>query len=72
MSQLKAEKFWDIGCDICAKHLSTDFGTGMLPTAPKARQRAKEQGFKMVDGYNLCPNCHNEYIRGNIKLADDD
>lgn len=66
--ELKAEKYWDVGCDICAKHLSTDFGYGMFPTANDAKYFAKDAGFTVEKGYNLCPYCYNNYIRGFIKL----
>lgn len=71
MSKIKTEKYYDVGCDICAKHLSTDFTTGMAPSVTEARLWAKEKGFKSVKGYNLCVECYGEYKSGCIKLPNE-
>lgn len=61
MAQIKIERYYDVGCDICAKHLSTDFGTGMYPTADEIRNVAKEIGFKIINNQNMCPECYGKY-----------
>ena len=62
MAQLKVEKYFDIGCDVCAKHLSTDYEMGMYSTANEARMIAKDIGFRFVNSRNLCPQCYRDYI----------
>ena len=43
---MKVEKWYDIGCMKCGKHLSTDFHYGMRSTRESALKCAKECGFK--------------------------
>lgn len=54
---MKVERWYDIGCMKCGKHLSTDFNYGMRTTREDALKCAKECGFKDVDGITVCPEC---------------
>ena len=54
---MKTERYYDVGCNECGRHLSTDFSAGMLPTRVAAEHRAKKEGFRVVDGHTLCPLC---------------
>ena len=54
---MKTEKYYDVGCDECGRHLSTDFAAGMLRTRVAVENRARQEGFRVVDGRTLCPIC---------------
>lgn len=54
---MKTEKYYDVGCEECGRHMSTDFQTGMFRTKPGAERRAKEEGFRISGGRTLCPIC---------------
>lgn len=60
--QLTVDTYYDIACDFCARHLSTDFeADGMAPTKNEARRWAKMRGFTIVNGKNCCPDCAKIY-----------
>lgn len=54
---MKVERWYDICCDYCGRHLSTDFNTGMLTSREEALQYAKKKGFRQMKGETLCPHC---------------
>lgn len=54
---LKTDRYYDVGCDYCGKHMSTDYGLGMAETPNQARSWAKEIGFKTKYNKNICPEC---------------
>lgn len=54
---LKVDRYYDIACDYCGKHLSTDYKCGMGETPNEARLWAKEVGFRTKRGKNVCPEC---------------
>ena len=57
LGQIKIEQYYDIGCEECGRHLSTDFHRGMSQSKIQAVKWALREGFKVVDGKTLCPNC---------------
>lgn len=56
---MKIETWYDICCDNCSNHLSTDFGTGMSTNKKDIKLWAKEKGWKYLikTKENVCPNC---------------
>lgn len=54
---MKTDIYYDIGCDLCSKHMSTDYNMGMAETKKEAVSWAKKSGWKTVDGKNVCPIC---------------
>ena len=42
----RADRYYDVGCDFCGKHLSTDYQTGLFDTRRQAETKAKQIGFK--------------------------
>ena len=63
---MKVERWYDVGCMICGKYLSTDFNYGMQPTREAALKCAKECGFEDIDSITMCPEC----ISKNEKLKE--
>lgn len=59
----RADRYYDVGCDFCGKHLSTDYQTGLFDTRRQAETKAKQIGFKTKDKKNICPEC----LRANRK-----
>lgn len=58
---MKIEKYYDVGCDKCGKHMSTDFFTGMMQTRSGAERKAREVGFRVRGDNTLCPDCVGSY-----------
>lgn len=56
-SPMKTEKYYDVGCEECGKHLSTDFHRGMSQSRIEAVKWALQEKFNVVDGKTLCPDC---------------
>lgn len=59
---MKVERWYDIKCDLCGRHLSSDFGVGMLRDREETIRTAKIEGFK-EDKFSkmvLCPICVDE------------
>jgi hypothetical protein len=54
---LKIDTYYDIGCDCCGRHASTDFEAGMFETKKLARKWAKDNGWKTKDKRNICHMC---------------
>lgn len=54
---INIDKYYDVGCEFCGKHLSTDYQTGLFDTRKQAETRAKQIGFKTKDKKNICPEC---------------
>ena len=54
---LKVDRYYDVACDYCGKHLSTDYQCGMGETPNEARLWAKDVGFQTKYGKNICPEC---------------
>ena len=54
---MKIEAYYDVGCSYCGGHMSTDYFTGMFLTRKQAEFKAKELGFCMRNGKNICPEC---------------
>ena len=63
---LTTDTYYDITCDYCARHLSTDFAEdGMFPTKKEARYWAEKRGFVIIDNKNCCPDCAKK-LKNNI------
>ena len=58
---MKVDKYYDVCCETCHKHLSTDFGKGFAYTRQEAIKWAREVGFKTVQGKFICPECIKNY-----------
>lgn len=54
---MKVEKYYDVGCEECGRHLSTDFHRGFTTSRVRAVSLAISEGFKVIDGRTLCPKC---------------
>lgn len=54
---MRIDKYYDVCCESCYKHLSTDFGKGFAYTRQEAIEWAREVGFKTVQGKFICPAC---------------
>lgn len=54
---MKVEKYYDVGCEECGFHLSTDYHRGLAQSRVRAVKWAVQEGFKVVDGRTLCPGC---------------
>ena len=54
---MKTEKYYDVRCEECGFHLSTDYHRGMSQSRVQAVKWAFIEGFKVVDGKTLCPDC---------------
>lgn len=72
MSQIKVQKWYDVACEGCAKHLSTDYGRGSFDTPNEARAAAKAEGFRVVQGQTLCEYCQNHLMRGFLRIDEYD
>lgn len=57
IGQIKIEKYYDIGCEECGRHLSTDFHRGMSSSRIETVRWALQERFQVVDGKTLCPHC---------------
>lgn len=67
---IKVDRYYDVGCDYCGRHLSTDFCRGMFPTVKEARYFATQEGFRNEYGKTLCPVCLMDLRRGIIRKED--
>lgn len=56
---IKIEKYFDVGCDRCGRHRSTDYSKGMEYSARIIRREAKREGwrFSNLTSETLCPEC---------------
>lgn len=56
---MKLERYYDLGCNKCGRHRSTDFFKGFERSAPFLRAMAKKEGWRTdkVTGNTLCPIC---------------
>lgn len=59
IKMLKVEKYYDIGCSKCGRHISTDFSRGMYRNIETIRKLAKSDGWTTdsITGENICPIC---------------
>lgn len=57
---MKIEIYYDIRCDKCGAHFSTDFDHGMETNKRKLKEVAKTEGWKYINKQNICPNCVNK------------
>ena len=56
---IKIEKYFDVGCNRCSKHRSTDYSKGLEYSIKIIRREAKREGWKFskLTGETLCPEC---------------
>lgn len=45
---MKIEQWFDVGCDCCGRHLSTDFNAGLQYSKDAAYIAAQKLGFRTV------------------------
>lgn len=59
---MKLEVYYDIGCNRCGRHYSTDFGRGMDTDKKTVKAIAKADGWKYdkSTNENICPVCVKE------------
>ena len=57
IGQIKVDTYYDIRCEECGRHLSTDFHRGLAETRLQAVKWALQENFKVIDGKTLCPHC---------------
>lgn len=57
---MKIETWYDIGCDICGRHRSTDFCYGWEEKRKGFSVKARKEGWKFKNGKNICPICVKE------------
>ena len=60
---MNIETWYDIGCDICGRHRSTDFERGLATTKKGLSEKAKIEGWRFIDNKNICPVCAKERER---------
>jgi len=54
---MKVDTYYDVCCNRCGRHLSTDYNVGMCITKKSTIAYAKDIGWKTIDGKNVCPIC---------------
>ena len=54
---MRVERYYDICCDGCYRHLSSDFNRGFAYERSQCIQWAKEEGFKEIGTKVFCPYC---------------
>lgn len=64
---MKIETWYDIGCSICGRHWSTDFGHNFENYKKGLSARARKEGWKFKEGKNICPICAEEKLVEEIK-----
>ena len=57
---MKIETWYDIGCSVCGRHRSTDFHFGWEEKRKGFSKKARKEGWKFIDGQNVCPICAKE------------
>lgn len=55
---LKIDKYFDVCCDICSRHRSTDFYLGWETNLKRLRSIALNEGWTFTNGQNICPICN--------------
>ncbi len=66
---MKAERWYDVKCDICKRHLSTDYQAGKQATAKEAVKTAKIIGFKDTILGTACPMCRRDTFHEDIDCS---
>lgn len=66
---MKPEKYYDLKCDICGRHLSTDFNTGMFLSRGECLKTAKILKFKDTILGIACPICRKNTFEENIDCS---
>ena len=57
---MNIETWFDIGCDVCGRHWSTDFHHGFEERRKGLSAKARQEGWKFKNGKNICPLCVRE------------
>lgn len=66
---MKPERYYDLKCDICGRHMSTDFNTGMLYSREDCLKTAKAIGFKDTILGTACPICRRDTFKEDIDCS---
>ena len=62
---IKVDHYYDVSCEYCGRHMSTDFEQyGMATSSKQANAWAKNIGFRTKKGKNICPQCLEELKKG--------
>jgi hypothetical protein len=61
--KLSIDTYYDITCDICCKHRSTDYGMGMSTSKTALYKWATAEGWKVKNNKTLCPDCARRLIK---------
>jgi len=67
---MKIDRYYDVQCEYCGKHLSTDFDRGLCKSSHAAKLLAHSVGFHTKKGKNICPCCISEYNNINKKESE--
>ena len=54
---MRIERYYDVRCDYCGRHLSSDFAWKLCETSREAESAAKFVGFGTQKTLNICPCC---------------
>lgn len=54
---MRIERYYDVRCDYCGRHLSSDFAWKLCETSREAESAAKFVGFSTKSNLNICPCC---------------
>lgn len=57
---MKVKRYYDICCEECGKQLSWDFGVKLSNYRMQAISKARDKGFRTVNGKFVCPICAKE------------
>ena len=66
---MKPEKYYDLKCDVCGRHLSTDFNTGMFSSREECLKTAKIIKFKDTILGTTCPICRKNVFKEDIDCS---
>lgn len=66
---MKPEKYYDLKCDVCGRHLSTDFNTGMFSSREECLKTAKIMKFKDTILGTTCPICRKNTFKEDIDCS---
>ena len=51
------DTYYDITCDRCGRHWSTDYQYGMYESKSLLSKTAYDEGWRNINGKNICPKC---------------
>ena len=66
---MKTERYYDIKCDICGRHLSSDYRMEMQPSREDCIRLARSIGFKDTILGTACPFCRRDVFKEDIDCS---